>query len=619
MFNMFNKDTIVIPGIQPGTEEIKKQCQEYFIESRAALKDRHEKWKNHYSYWCNAKLSEKRPYFKSTARVNYCWIVTQVKIPIVMAANPTINFVPFIKEPESEEKARKLSKIVGQYLYNKLKLRRKMIDSLLDSEIYDAGFWKIGFDPTQKVGNAKGEIFVTAIDPFKLFPDPMATSLDNARYVGHVEIYTVSTLRRQYPAFKDYINADPSISEIIYEGRKWEDRKPRVVVLSEDTKIAIERAYKIEWWIAPKECQDKNEDGTPKYPYGRLVTMINDNIVVDDKPYPYKHGGPPYVQFVSNAVPNQFWGMGDIEQILPLQDTLNHRVQQLEDIANKTANLGWTIHPKAGKKAIDNLKKHGMKPGLIKVMPPDMIHPDEAVQVPQYLAEEVKWLTTMIERVSPASDVLQGRGDVRQRTARGIERLSEAGSARIGLTIKLFEDSFKEAAYQIGSLVRQYYADDREINIAGGAEGLPESFTIKPDDLKEEMEVSIDSAVALPKDKQSRAELVFTMLKNHIFEIAMSDDPKMKMVGKIVLDAVEFPNREAILNFTPEQLTKTFPKMGLNPESQAQMPEFAGMPQSNSVLEELAAVAQVTPEEMTQMIQSGIGQIGAAKIERPTS
>lgn len=612
---MSNKDTIIIPGVQP-TEKIKKQCQEYFIESHAALKDRHEKWKNHYSYWCNTKLSEKRPHFKSTARVNYCWIVTQVKIPIVMASNPTVNFVPFIKETESEEKARKLSKIVGQYLYNKLHLRRKMIDVILDSEIYDAGFWKIGFDPTQK---ANGEIFVTAIDPFKMFPDPLATSLGNARYIGHVEIYTVETLRRQFPDYKDYINADPSISEIIYEDRKWEDRKPRVVVLSEDTKIAIERAYKTEWWIAPKECQDKNEDGTPKYPYGRLVTMINDNIVVDDKPYPYKHGGPPYVQFVSNAIPNQFWGMGDIEQILPLQDTLNHRVQQLEDIANKCANLGWTVHPKAGKKAIKNLVKYGMQVGLIKVMPPEMIKPDEVVQIPQYISEEVKWLTTMIERVSPASDVLQGRGDVRQRTARGIERLSEAGSARIGLTIKLFEDSFKEAAYQIGSLVKQYYTEDRKINIAGGPSALPESFTITPDDLKEDMEVSIDSAVALPKDKQSRAELVFTMLKNHIFEIAMSDDPKMKMVGKIVLDAVEFPNREAILNFTPEQLTKTFPGMNINPESQEQMPEFAGMPQSSSVLEELAAAAQVTPEEMAQLIQQGLGKIGEIPIERPTS
>ena len=224
-----------------------------------------------------------------------------------------------------------------------------------------------------------------------------------------------------------------------------------------------------------------------------------------------------------------------------------------------------------------------------------------------------KGIIILIERITGISDVMQGRGDVRQRTARGIERLFEAGSARIGLSVKLFEDSFKEAAYQMGSLVRQYYQEDREINITGG---LPESFVINPEELKEEMEVSIDSAAALPKDKQSRAELVFTLLKNHIFEIAMADDPKMKMIGKIVLDAVEFPNREAILNFTPDQLTKAFPSMGnqLNMQSQAQMPEFAGMPVLNSALEELAAAAQVSPEEMVEMIQSGVQQIA-----RPTS
>ena len=612
-----NKDTIIIPGTQPEKAKDLKMCQDYFLESDKALKDRRDKWKNHYNYWCNTKLSEKRPYFKSTTRVNYCWITTQVKIPIVMASNPTVAFVPFIKDPSHEENARKLSKIVGQYLYNKLNLRRKLIDALLNAEIYDAGFWKIGFNPDIQAGKAKGELFVTAIDPYKIFPDPLATSFDNARYVGHVEIYPVSTMRGQYPKFKDYIHADPSISEIIYEDRKWQDRRPKVTVLSEDTKIGIERAYKTEWWIAPKECDPgiKGEDGRSKYPNGRVITLINDKIIVDDKPYPYNHGKPPYVKFESNVVPNEFWSMGDIEQIIPLQDTLNHRMQQLEDIANKTANLGWTVHPKAGKKAIDNLTKHGMKPGLIKIMPPEMIKADEVIQAPQYLFEEVKQLVILIERVSGISDVMQGRGDVRQRTARGIERLFEAGSARIGLSTKLFEDSFKEAAYQMGSLVRQYYTEDREINITGGAEVLQESFVITADDLKEEMEVSIDSAAALPKDKQSRAELVFTLLKNHIFEIAMSDDPKMKMMGKIVLDAVEFPNREAILNFTPDQLTKAFPGMGnqLNMQSQAQMPEFAGMPVLNSALEELAAAAQVSPEEMVEMIQSGVQQIA-----RPT-
>jgi len=625
----YNKDTIIITGTQPEKAKDIKMCQDYFQESNNALKDRRDKWKNHYSYWCNTKLSEKRPYFKSTTRVNYCWITTQVKVPIVMASNPTVAFVPFIKDPPHEENARKLSKIVGQYLYNKLNLRRKMIDAILNSQIYDAGFWKIGFNPNMPAGKATGEVFVTAIDPFKIFPDPLATSFDNARYVGHVEIYPVSTMQGQYPEFKDYIHADPSISEIIYEDRKWQDRRPRVTVLSDETKIGIERAYKTEWWISSKECDPgiKGEDGQPKYSNGRVITLINDKIIVDDRPYPYKHGNPPYVKFESNVVPNEFWSMGDIEQIIPLQDTLNHRVQQLEDIANKTANLGWTVHPKAGKKAIDNLKKFGMKCGLLKIMPPDMIKPDEVIQAPQYLFEEVKQLVILIERVTGISDVMQGRGDVRQRTARGIERLFEAGSARIGLSIKLFEDSFKDAAYQIGSLVRQYYTEDREINITGGSEVLQESFVIKPENLEEEMEVSIDSAAALPKDKQSRAELVFTLLKNHIFEIAMADDPKMKMIGKIVLDAVEFPNREAILNFTPDQLTKAFPSMGnqLNMQSgqpgqpQAQMPEFAGMgmPVLNSALEELAAAAQVSPEEMVEMIQSGVSNI--QEIARPTS
>ena len=605
--SLFSKNTIIPGKTKPEWDVHKKQCQDYFQESNSALKDRREKWKRHYNYWCNTKLSETRPKYKSTTRVNYCWITTQVKVPIIMASNPTINYIPYVKEPDNEENARKLSKIVGQYLYNKLKMRKKIINVILDSEIYDAGFLKIGFDKN------RDELFVTLLDPFKLFPDPFATEFDNSRYVGHAEIYPVNSLQKRFGKFKEQIKADPSISEIIYEERKWHDRQPRVIIASDDMKIGTERAFLKEWWVSPNECDldVKTEKNESEFKNGMLVTMINDELVVDVKPYPYKHGKPPYVKFISNSIPNEFWAMGDIEQIIPLQDTLNHRIQQLEDIANKCANLGFTVDPKVGRKAIENLVKNGLKIGLLKVLPPGMLKQDDMPQVPQFLFEEVKQIIILIERVTGIQDVMQGRGDVRQRTARGIERLYEAGISRIELSVKLFEESYKEVAYQMGSLVQQYYKEARRINIAGGTDTISESFEITPEKLQEEVEVSIDSAAALPQDKKSRAELGFTLLQNHIFELAMSDDPKMKMIAKIMLDLVEFPNREALLHFQPQNLLSKYPDMALNMQGNAQMPQFAGMPAMNAPLQELASAANMPPEEMARLIEQGIS--------RPTS
>jgi len=592
------------PNLEASEKKLRKQCNDYFDEAKDGLRDRREKWKNHYNYWCNTKISAKRPRFKSTTRINYCWIVTQVKIPIIMASNPTVNYIPYEDKEDARKNGEMLSKTVGRYLYHKLHFREKLVNAILDSEIYDAGFLKVGFDPEANYG--EGEVFVEPMDIFKMFPDPLGRTLKQGRFVCHLDIYPVETLKLKYPQYAKYIKEDPGASELIYESRKWQERSPRVQVFTSDAKVKTPRAFLKEHWISPEMCNQgtKNDKGEPLYKYGRLVTMLNDKLPLSDRPYVYEHGGPPYVKIVSNIVSNEFWGMGDIEQIIPLNDTLNHRIQQFEDIANKCANLGWTVHPNAGKKAIKQLETKGMMPGLLKVIPPEMIKPDTAPQIPEAIFNEIQQLMIMIERVSGISDIMQGRGDVRQRTARGIERLFEAGSSRISLSVKNFEDGYSELAYQVGSLVQQCYGEDRKIVIASGGEAL-DRFTIGPDNLRDKFEISIDSAAALPQDKQSKAELAFTLLQNHIFELAMSDDPKMKQIAKTMLDVVEFPNREALLNFQEKAM---MPQGGY-----AQMPQFAGIPVLSPEAQEMAAAAGVTPEALAQMVQQGItpGQMPA--------
>jgi len=573
---------------------LKKICSNFYDEANEAQKKRREKWKELYAYWANKKLSEKRPRFKSTTRVNYCWIVTQVKVPVVMAANPTVYFIPYQKDPDHEENGRKLSKVVGSYLYNRLKLREKWENALLDSEIYDAGFLKPTFNPRAEGG--KGQIMVSPIDPFKLFVDPLCTQFDNSRFVCHVEIYPVNTLKQKFKKYAGAIKADPTVSDIIYDQRFYDDHKPDFLIVDEKTEYQTERAYLKEFWLAPGEYdstikKDDKEVGNN----GLIVTMINDQFVGDFKPYDYKHGHPPYVKVISNMVSNQFWGKGDIEQIMPLQDTLNHRIQQLEDIANRCANVGWSVDPQVGKKAIEQLKKHGTKPGLLKIIPPGMLQPDQVPNIPPYLYEEIKQLIVMIERVSGISDILQGRGDVRQRTARGIERLYEAGHGRLSKSVHHYEDSYKELGYQMGSLVKQYYQEERQINIAGDANTARESFTIGSEQLEEEFEIAIDSAAALPQDKQSRAQLVFMLLQNHIFEMALGDDPLMKQAAKVVLDTVEFPNRESLLNFQPE------------PQGTPGMPEVApGIPALTPEAQEMAQAGGIPPEQLAQIVQQGM-------------
>jgi hypothetical protein len=533
-------------------EDLLIQLKKYWDEGTSAMENRRKKWKKHYNYWINRQLSASRPHYKSDIRVNYCWVVTQVKIPFLTANRPRVNFIPFDMSPEGEERAEHLSKLIGNALWHKLHVQRKNVDALWNAMVYDIGYWKTGWDPDAEEG--RGEIFAETIEPFKVIPDPSITDIQKGRYCIHVEYYPVSTLKKRYPKYADQIGTSKDISEILFEERRSSDRRPtsatetsedRSGVVNADTKFAIERTYLQEYWLAPSECDQT------KYPHGRVITVINNKVIVKDRPHPYKHGKFPFIRQIMNVVGNEYYAMGDIEMVIPLQDALNHAYQQIDDIITYTANIGWKVDPALGEANIKKLAATIGKAGQLKVVPPEQLQADVAPQIPPNLMVRPGDIIQRIFDVTGVSEILQGSGRVTHRTARGIERLYEAGSSRIGQSIQFMEQTLGELSLQMAALAQQFYDTERVHAIIGGNGTIAGSIKTVPADLAGEFEVSIDSGAALPRDKQSRADLVFELLKNHIFEMALSDDPRQKKAAKLILDSVEFPGREELLAFKP--------------------------------------------------------------------
>jgi len=435
------------------------------------------------------------------------------------------------------------------------------VDALWNAMVYDIGYWKTGWDPDAEEG--RGEIFAETIEPFKVIPDPSITDIQKGRYCIHVEYYPVSTLKKRYPKYADQISTSKDISEILFEERRSSDRRPtsatetsedRSGVVNADTKFAIERTYLQEYWLAPSECDQA------KYPHGRVITVINNKVIVKDRPHPYKHGKFPFIRQIMNVVGNEYYAMGDIEMVIPLQDALNHAYQQIDDIITYTANIGWKVDPALGEANIKKLAATIGKAGQLKVVPPEQLQADVAPQIPPNLMVRPGDIIQRIFDVTGVSEILQGSGRVTHRTARGIERLYEAGSSRIGQSIQFMEQTLGELSLQMASLAQQFYDTERVHAIIGGNGTIAGSIKTVPADLTGEYEVSIDSGAALPRDKQSRADLVFELLKNHIFEMALSDDPRQKKAAKLILDSVEFPGREELLAFKPPPMPVEAPQ-----------------------------------------------------------
>ncbi len=631
-------------------EKLLSKLKAYYDEAFIKSKTRRTKWKNNDKSWKNKKSPPNAMFFTAQVRANYPRLVTDVKMPIMVGNKPTITYISRNKTGEGEKNAETMSKIVGRYLWDYNEVQNVLKETLYDAMVLDIGYMKTYYDASKN--KPFGETIITSADPFKMMVDPYAIDIDDARYVVYVDKQPITTLSRRFPGLKKKIMAseDNDTKELIFEERKWDND-------DSDESVKVDRAEVKEYYIAGAEFEAKEAASIVKryiakhkkndfdillaeieltpsmiekydmteeevFDYmrdtltervlngGVYITTINDKIVAELKPNPYKHGKSPYVSFISNMVPHSHYGRSDLEDVIPLANTLNESLSQLHDAAIKTSSPTWRCDPLVGKENLRKIKNQLNRPGTVILIKPGMLEPNIPPNIPAYAVRRIPENVNMIERVSGITDVLQGRGDIRQRTALGVQVLTQAGTSRISTSIAYMEMGLKRIAYKTASIVQQFWTEERTVAIAGDRNYGSEVLTIGPDDLVGEMEVSVDSGASLPQDKMSRVETVLSLHKQGVIQDALlhlgSEQAIRKKAAEFVMNEIEMPHREELLKERPEAIGT--PPAQLPAAGPAQVPPsgqpVAQLPDETAAI--MAAMEQqgITPEEVQGMAQA---------------
>jgi len=186
---------------------------------------------------------------------------------------------------------------------------------------------------------------------------------------------------------------------------------------------------------------------------------------------PYAHGELPFVRVVDHLVPHEFWGIGELEPLEGIQDTLNAIWNARIDNVKLALNQMFAV-----------VMDYMMDPSDLVVRPGGVIRMREGLPLNQVFQQidlgevtsssytEAAELEREGEKVTGVSPYQTGQDSpAYNRTATGVALISEQGNTRFSFKVTLAEHmGFKKLVRQYASILQQYVPDDLILRIKGG-------------------------------------------------------------------------------------------------------------------------------------------------------
>ncbi len=586
--------------------------------------DQEEIWKRSYNNW-RGVLDQSLYPWRSKLFIPWSFTVVETIIPKVFARDPKWRAISRDPSPVNEEPARQeggyllstpdqasVVQNLLSYQWSRMDMRIKMYDYIKDSLMYSKGYAKVTWNFKTKtktmkeavVGKddeitfkevKKSEIYcddpnVEIVDPFDIYVDPDATSLEDAGYVIHRKMVPYSVVKDNV----NYKNVDqiamaknkPAANTYLDNDLNEETRYNNSAPAPDNYKSEVEI---LEYW----ECD-------------RLIVLANRSVVLRDSPNPYNHKQIPFVELDDYRDPHKYYGQSELSVIDPLQREINAIRNQRRDYDNLQLNP------------------------VIRMIPGTLRNPNSAVMAPGNV-----WMVSDLQSMDTFTmPALQGTStDIEQQTAQDIQRavaideigigLLPGGSARRSATevvtatsmagkrfavkIALLEEAVKKIGAMVFALNQQFLDAERIIQIVG-ERGAQEWIKLTPDDIKGDYFIDIETGSMLPKDEIAARQEAVQLLQyiTPIISPVIQSNPKVILpVIRMVLDTFELPGKQEILDELNDALGQAAEAQAQQAQAQQMQAqgEFDQM-EATALNQEAQAASAITPPETLQGLRA---------------
>lgn len=441
----------------------------------------------HYYTWDSSTRTFRRPANNAEAklRINLVKAFWRGELATVLESNPVPEVLPS-SDDELDKQAATISSRMLEHELRRLHFPLVRIDLFTWVLSAGLGYLHVTWNPQTK------EIELETVPLFEVVPDPTCrTSLDQGLWVVHARNLSTEDAYEQYgKEFRPEQGIEVHSWGSTFSGQLFDDQKP-------DQAVQVFRM-----WHKPSR----------RYPQGFLRTVIAGEVI-EDKPFPFKHGELPFIDFHHIRLPGRFEGQAMITDLISPQRDYNQSRSRAAEIRALTSAPGWLVQ-----EGTMEAERITVQPGEVITFRASMFKPEQLQppQAPAHLFQSMGNAYSEMQDIAGQHDVSRGMSPGSGTAASAIIALQEKDQRKLATTIRAAEVGWSKMGKQLLELVQQYWTTQRMVRVWSEEEGSHGAYFYKGADLRNQTDVHIVPGSSEPKSESQQQELLLSLWRERL-------------------------------------------------------------------------------------------------------
>lgn len=399
--------------------------------------------------------------------INICFSTVNVIAPAVAVNYPkiTVNSV----KPDNAANA-VIAEAVVNYWWRFKDIRSEFRRAVKDLLIFGHGWIKTGYrfveeeeiggyddgdisdpmeggEPTATTVITQDAPFAERVSPFDVFVDPDATSMHDIKWIAQRIRRPIAEVK----ADKRYSKAAREDVQVMAVARYSDDPSRRKV---HDKNYGYAEIWEYYCVTSRTMC---------------VFTENGENFLIKPMRMPYAFGHP-FSMLRNYDVPDQFYPIGDLEQIEPLQRELNETRSQMMNHRKRFARkylYKESAFDQHGRSSLESDEDNVMVPVVSDEPLGAVVAPFPAVINPPEFYDQSNLIVNDIERITGLPEFMTGGLPEIRRTATEVSAIQDAANARTADKLAIVELAIGEVARRLVMLAQQYMTGEQVARLIG--------------------------------------------------------------------------------------------------------------------------------------------------------